>query len=350
MATIQALADRLRSEIGDTGRPFTQTIIASEGQTRFVLDSKIIQGSTLVVKQNDVVISDNCSVDEVNGIVVLDTAAAADDVFYFEGLTFRYFTDAEMQNYVNTAFSQHSLNSTDTNGRRISISSLPDVETYPIIILASTQALYTLATDAAFDIDIISPDGVSIPRSERYRQLTDMINTRHAQYQELCEKLGIGMYKIEVFNLRRISRLTNRYVPLYRPLEVGDLSLPERIYFPVPTYGGAIQPSVTGTFDLQVYQGDSFSATVDFPFDITDYDLKAQIRPQKNSPVLLGNFTIVKTDAVNGVATISLTRDLTDNLPTRSYWDLQLTTESDPTYRHTYVSGLVICEREVTQQ
>lgn len=350
MATVQSLADRLRTEIGDIGRPFTQSFTATADQTRFQLNYKPIQGSTLVVKVNDVDVSQDCSVDEVTGLIILDTAAQEDDTVFVVGTVFRYFTDYEMQGYIQTAFAQHSLNSTDSNGRRINLSSLPAVEEYPLVILASTQALYTLATDAAFDIDIYAPDGVNIPRSERYRQLTDMIATRHAQYQELGEKLGIGMYKIEVFNLRRISRLTNRYVPIYRPLEIGDLSLPERLYYPVPTYGGVITPSVTATCDLAVYQGDSYSVDIDFPFDITNYDLKAQIRPQKNSPVLLANFTIVKTDAVAGKATLSLTRDVTENLPTRSYWDIQLTTPSDPTYRKTHVSGLVICEREVTQQ
>lgn len=350
MATIESLAERLRAEIGDVGRPFAQSFSATAGQTRFQLNYKPIKGSTLVVSLNSVDISVDVSVDEINGLIVLDTPAAAEDIVEVVGLVYRYFTDSELQAYIQTAFLQHSLNSTDTNGRRTTISSLQSHEEYPLVILASTQALYTLATDAAFDIDIYAPDGVNIPRSERYRQLTEMIATRHAQYAELCEKLNIGMYKIEVFNLRRISRLTNRYVPIYRPLEIGDLSLPERLYFPVPTYGGVITPSVTATCDLSVYQGDSYSVDIDFPFDITDYDLKAQIRPQRNSPVLLANFTIVKTDAAAGKATLSLTKDVTDNLPTRSYWDIQLTTPSDPTYRKTHVSGLVICEREVTQQ
>lgn len=348
MATVQSLSDRLRSEIGDVGRPFTQSFTATLNQTRFQLNYKPINGTTLIVTKNGVDISTATSVDEVNGLVILDVPAALNAVIVITGTFYRYFTEAELAVYIETAFAQHALNSTDTNGRKTTISSLNLIEEYPIVILASTQALYTLATDAAFDIDILAPDGVNIPRSERYRQLTDMIKTRHEQYQELCEKMGIGLYRIEVFNLRRISRLTNRYVPVYRPLEVGDLSLPERVYFPVPTYGGKINDSSTGTFDLQVYQGDSFLATIDFPFNLTGYVLAAQIRPQRNSPVLLANFAITVTNAVGGFANISLTKDQTDNLPTRSYWDLQLTTPSDPTYRKTFVSGLVICEREVT--
>jgi hypothetical protein len=350
VATLSALSDRLRSEIGDIGKPFSQSFIANGTTDTFQLSVKPVRGSDMVIKVNDIDVSDSSTVDEVHGIVTLDSSPDEDDVVTVVGSSFKYFTDAEINGYVNTAFSMHGYFSTDIQGRPTNISSLPAVEEYPLIILASTLALHTLATDAAFDIDIIAPDGVSIPRSERFRQLSEQIQIRKEQYDELSQKLNIGMNKIEVFNLRKIAWRTNRYVPIYRPLEVGDLTLPERVYYPVPTYGGKILPSSTGTYDLQMYQGDSFSATVDFPFNVTGYTIKAQIRPQRNSPVLLANFTVTVVDAAAGTVTISLPRTATDNLPLRSYWDIQLTTDSDPDYRQTFVSGIVYTEREVTQQ
>jgi hypothetical protein len=349
VATLAAMSNRLRSEIGDIGKPFLQTFAGNGTTTRFQLDYKPIQGATLVVKVGVTDVSATTSVDEANGYVILAAAPANLAVVTISGTYFRYFTDAEIQGYITSAFGLHANFSTDTVGRMVTLSTLPTIEEYPVLILASTQALYTLATDAAFDIDIFSPDGVTIPRSERFRQLNELIQTRHAQYQELCERLGIGMYKIEVFNLRRISRITNRYIPIYRPLEVGDFSLPERVYFPVPTYGGAIAPSATGTYDISLVQGDSYLATIDFPFDITGYTMKAQIRPAKNHPVLMAEFTITNIDLVAGTASISLTASQTSGFPLRSYWDLQLTSVSDPNYRRTFVSGFVFCDREVTQ-
>lgn len=350
MATLSALSDRLRSEIGDMGKPFSQSFVANGTTDTFQLSVKPVRGADMVITVNGDDVSADAAVDEVNGRVILDTAPEEDDVVVILGTSFKYFTDAEINGYVNTAFSMHGFFATDIQGRPVNISSLPAVEEYPLMILASTLALHTLATDAAFDIDIIAPDGVSIPRSERYRQLSEQIQVRKEQYDELCQKLNIGLNKVEVFNLRKISWRTNRYVPIYRPLEIGDLTLPERVYYPVPTYGGKILPSSTGTYDLQMYQGDSFSATVDFPFDVTGYTIKAQIRPQRNSPVLLANFTVTVVDAAAGTVTISLPRTATDNLPLRSYWDIQLTTASDPDYRQTFVSGIVYTEREVTQQ
>lgn len=348
MATLSAMSNRLRSEIGDIGRPFTQSFIADGSLKRFQLDHKPIQGSTLIVTVNNVDVSATTSVDEVNGYLILQDTPVANAAVSVMGTEFRYFTDSEINNYVTQALAQHSSFSTDTVGRRTTISSLPSIEEYPVIILASTQALYTLATDAAFDIDIFSPDGVTIPRSERFRQLNEIIQTRHAQYQELCERLGIGMYKIEVFNLRRVSWLTNRYVPIYRPLEVGDFSLPERVYFPVPTYGGVITPNAAGTFDLSMVRGDSFEALIDFDFDITGYTMKAQIRPAKNHPILLAEFSITQINNVDGTALIALTKDQTEKFPNRAYWDLQLTMDGNPDYRRTYISGFVFCDGEVT--
>jgi len=112
------------------------------------------------------------------------------------GNYFRYFTPAEINRFVENAVLQHSNNRTDSLGRIQTLENLPPVEVYPVSLLASTLALYTLATDASFDINVFAPDGVTIPRSERYRQLMDMIQARKDQYRELCVLLGIGMYRI----------------------------------------------------------------------------------------------------------------------------------------------------------
>jgi hypothetical protein len=45
--------------------------------------------------------------------------------------------------------------------------------------------------------------------------------------------LGVGLYAIEVTNLRRVSRTTGRLVPLFREREYDDYTLPERILPPI---------------------------------------------------------------------------------------------------------------------
>jgi hypothetical protein len=264
------------------------------------------------------------------------------------GVYYRYFTDFEIQQFINDAFAQHTTNHADPYGRAITLTNLPGLEEYPVVIYASTLALYTLATDASFDIDITAPDGVMIPRSERYRQLMQMIDVRKQQYKEICSQLGIGLYKIDVFTLRRTSKTTNRYVPIYLPQEVDDRSMPQRALLPMPTYGSAVSPSDVPTYDLIAYEGDSFEATLTFSFDVSAYNFRSDIVQTFGSPVPIGSFT-VQHDPNNVMRVLlSLTSDQTSELPDLCYWDIQAKDPNDPTYEKTYMRGALFVTRQAT--
>ena len=264
------------------------------------------------------------------------------------GTTFRYFTNVEIEYYVNSAFLEHAHSTTDSNGSRATLTTLPVLDEYPLVLLASTMALYTLATDASFDIDIISPDGVSIPRSERFRQLSEVITARKEQYRELCNLLGIGLYKIDVTTLRRVSRLTNRYIPIYRPQEIEDSGLPQRVRLPIPDYGDVTPESEVVTRDLSMYSGDNFSLAVKFSINLSTYTPKSQIRlfPTSGSsqvgPIILASFTITKSASISGgvLDTLNL------SLPRTAYYDLQLTDSAGLV--RTYFRGKVFTDSQVT--
>ena len=348
MATLSSLSDRLRFEIGDTGKSFVHQIVADGVTNRFLIPYSPLNGTTLMVYKNNVDVSDTITVEELTGFATFDTVPAAGAVIVFSGTYYRYFIDSEICQFVDTAFGQHIANHADAYGRGYTYATLPGIEEYPVDVYASTLALYTLATDASFDIDITAPDGVAIPRSERYRQLMQMIEERKAQYRELCSMLGIGLYKIDVFTLRRTSKTTNRYVPIYLPQEVDDRSMPQRALLSMPSYGSAISPSDVPSYDLSMYQGDSFEVELDFPFDISGYNFASQIRMQPGDPSLVSHFTITPVTGNNQKLTLSLTSTQTSNLPERCYWDIQATTDDDLTYQKTYMRGAVFVTREVT--
>ena len=348
MSTLTNLGDRLRFEIGDTGKSFVYQVIADGITDRYLIPYSPVDGDDLLVYVDNVDVSADATVEELTGFVTFDEVPEAGAVLVFSGTYFRYFVDAEICQFIDTAFGQHIANHADPYGRGYTYASLPGIEEYPVVVYASTLALYTLATDASFDIDITAPDGVQIPRSERYRQLMQMIEERKNQYKELCSMLGIGLYKIDVFTLRRTSKTTGRYVPVYLPAEVDDRSMPQRALLSMPSYGSAISPSDVPTFDLTLYQGDSFEVELDFPFDITGYNFESQIRPQAGDPSLLATFTVTPVEASNNKLKLSLTADETTNLPERCYWDIQATTDSDPTYQKTYMRGSAFVTREVT--
>jgi hypothetical protein len=328
------------------GKSFVYQTVATGGTNRYLIPYSPVDGLTLVVTVDGSDVSNACEVEETTGYITFDSTPLEGDSIIVAGNYFRYFTNSEICEYVDTAFGQHVANHSDGYGRGYTINTLPGIEEYPVIIYGSTLALYTLATDASFDIDITAPDGVMIPRSERYRQLMQMIDVRKNQYKEICSQLGIGLYKIDVFSLRRISKTTDRYVPIYLPMEVDDRSMPRRAIIPIPSYGSAISPSDVPTYDLTMYEGDSFETTLDFPFDITDYTFTSQIRVNYGDPSIAATFVTeqVDTDKLK----ITLTPDQTISLPERAYWDIQGTLDGDPTYQQTYLRGAVFCTRQVT--
>ena len=358
MATLASLSDRLRAEIGDLNRSFVEEFRGDGERKRFQLTEAPVNGTSLSVKVNGVEVSNAATVEEVIGMVTLGAVAPLNATVIMSGTAHKYFTDAEIQYYVNTAFSEHAANLTDSGGARITMATLPGVDEYPVVLLASTMALYTLATDAAFDIDIISPDGVSIPRSERFRQLMEIIGQRKEQYRELCNLLGTGLYKIDVFNLQRISRRTNRYIPMYRPQEIDDGSLPQRIRLSIPDYGDITPASPVVNKDLSLYSGDNFSIQLKFTLDLAGYTPLSQIRlfptypSNQVGPIILQNFAITKSASVTGGAldtlTLSLTSAQTRDLPRTAYYDIQLTNDSTGAVR-TYLEGKVFTKPQITK-
>lgn len=352
MATLESMSNRLRYELGDIGRSFVHQFVADGTTNRFLVPYSPLDGVHLAINVDGEDVSEDVEVEEATGHIVFDTTPAAGDVVIVAGNYFKYFTETEITQYILDAFAQHTTFHTDSYGRTISVATLPTVEEYPVIIHASTLAMYTLATDASFDIDIQAPDGVMIPRSERYRQLMQMIEVRKNQYKELCSQLSIGLYKIDVFSLRRISKTTNEYVPMFEPQEIDNKSPKTRVRLPIPTYGNVKPTPTTVVQDLNVYEGDAYEFLIRLDFEVDNLTPLAQIRVLPGASYVLTEFTVTKPDIVEDgdnkrTLVLSLTGEQTRILPGRSYYDVQLTDAEDVT--HTYVSGIIFKTLEVSQ-
>jgi hypothetical protein len=324
VATLSSLVDRVRVELGDLPKSFVTQFMADGTTNRFRLNYSPLDSTTVVVYKNNVEITNECSVEESSGVLVTDVLPEDGDQFTVSGTYYRYFTGAELSQIVENAVSMHGAKHTDSLGRSITVDTLPYIDEYPVVIYATTLALYTLATDASFDINIFAPDGVTIPRSERYRQLLDMMNTRKSQYAELCAHLGIGMYSIDVFTLRRISKRTNRYVPVYKPMEVDDRSWPQRVNLPLPKYGDAAPAWPTEGGPLNAYQGIAYEEFVDFGGEFEGKSFIARLLAQRGSVQVIRNFALEVTteDNENFTAKISLTAEETLRPPRRTHWQI----------------------------
>jgi hypothetical protein len=327
VASVSNLVERVRFELGDLGKSFVTQFVADGTTNRFKLHYSPLDADTVIVYKNNVDITSSTSVEESTGVLVIDNVPEDGAEFTVSGMYYRYFTYSELANIIENAVGEHTARHTDVLGRKITVTNLPSIEEYPVAVYATTLALYTLATDASFDIDISAPDGVNIPRSERYRQLMDMVTTRQNQYRELCVQLGIGLYSIDVFTLRRISKATNRYVPVYKPQEVDDRSWPQRVNDSDPTYGDKPAPWPTEAGDLTAYQGRAFSTTITLEGDYTEVELVARILHQRGSVQTFREFEVVRTDNDDPLSTelaLSLDKDTTLRLASRTYWSIAI--------------------------
>jgi len=287
------------------------------------------------------------TVEENLGMIHFAVAPTENAVITVSGTHYRYFTTNELTTFVNTAVTQHTDNRTDSYGSNVTIASIPPVEEYPVALLATTNALWALATDAAFDINISAPDGVQIPRSQRFSQLSNVIAQRQQQYRDLCSALNIGLWRIEMGVLRRVSRTTNKLVPVYMSQEIDDSTIPERVYIENNLKGRTPLPSNVGIYDIILTQGDVWSVPFDFPINLTGYLVKAQARTYPGSPIVAAEITCTITDVALGKVTLSLTHDQTLNLPLKCFWDLQIY-KADESFNETYVRGLLFANRQVT--
>lgn len=352
MATLTDLVSRVRTELNDQAKQFTKSFTGDGVTVTFPLGYKPVDDSTLLVQVDGTIITNPAgyTVEPSVGVIHFTSAPNGSSVISVNGSVFRYFSDADVSYFVNTAVGQHLYNRSDQFGRQMTLALLPEVEVYPVTILSTIEALYTLATDSAFDIDITTPDGVHIPRNQRFNQLIALVEQRKEQYRNICSALNIGLWRMEVGTLRRVSRTTNKLVPVYMPQEVDDARLPERVYLQNDMTGRAPMPTTVGVYDLVIEQGDNYSVTLDFPddTDFTDLVFKAQIRTYPGSPTLWATMGTAVADPDLKKLTISLTKEQTANLPVRCAWDIQATSTSDSTFERTYLRGQVFVNQQVT--
>ena len=353
MAVLADLISKVRTEINDQAKQFTKTFACDGSTTTFNLGYKPVDPGTLLVKDNSSTLTNptGYTVESLYGVVHTTSAPTSGHTLTVSGNVWRYFSDDEITNFINVAVLQHTQNRTDAFGSLITISTLPEIEVYPLVVLCTVEALFALATDASYDIDIQAPDGVTIPRSERFRQLSALINQRMEHYKSICAALNIGLWRIEIGTLRRVSRTTNKLVPIYMPQEVDDASKPERVYMQNDLNGRTVIASTATILDLVMYEGDNFTQVITLPstVDFTDIVFAAQIRAYPGSPTLWATFTTATVSASAKTLRISLTKTDTANLPLRTFWDIQGTSIANPANVTTYFRGQVFTTQQITE-
>lgn len=324
MATLSDLIARTRLELADLAKTFVHTTTSVGATVTYDIPRvEQVDSGALVVRKNGAVIpAEDYVLDAAAGVVTFTGSLPADgDTIQISGSHHKFFSDDVMTTFVESAFALHTTN------RTITMAALPSNEVYLVALLAKVEALWVLATDAAYDIDVRTPEGVSVPRTQRYAQLISMAKEAENQYKDLSMALGVGLHRVEMFTLRRTSYMTGRLVPVYVPREFDDPKPPQRVFPPIDEQFAPIPIPTVQEVSLQVYRGEPFSQPLQLldevsgdPLDISGYTIKASIFRSENSTQVMKAFKVTIVDAPSGQVTLSLTGDDTaDLLPNSSY-------------------------------
>ena len=228
MATVSDISNIARTYLRDFPRFFQVTFdVAGRtyelGHTNIDADSMWIATYTSNGTTTELS-SSSYSLDERNGILRLASLPAAGSKIMIEGYYYEWVTPTDLSFYTQRAIEKH------IRGLGIGIEQMSDVLINAIGIAAITECLWALMTEFSRDIDVITSESVHIPASQRFRMVQGLLAQWEAEYKRHATALNIGIDRIEIFSLRRVSRTTNRLVPLYKPKEFGDYSPMERLW------------------------------------------------------------------------------------------------------------------------
>ncbi|MFJ4686476.1 hypothetical protein [Streptomyces sp. NPDC088789] len=259
MADTAGIIRRIRNEIGDMQSPFLDTYLGADELASYDLSETGVTEVTAKVTTVDppaavdLVADTDYVLDAAEGRIVLINPDFSPlhhgQTLIVRGVAQGLFTDADLETYIGDAVQQHAYGRSKVTRYRdahgfirydrepFTLENLPAVEEPLVAYLAAINCLWTLATDAATDIDISTAEGTFVPRTQRYRQLMQHIGDAttglQGRYNTLAQQLNVGLGRIEMFTLRRVSRTTNRLVPVFESREYDDSSRPQRLLPPI---------------------------------------------------------------------------------------------------------------------
>jgi hypothetical protein len=169
------------------------------------------------------------SVDPRGGSITTGEAVPMSAVLNVTGIGGLWSTPADLETFVEIAFDLHARGRTPA----LTYDNVSPAEEYAIALLAVRESLWAEVAEHAHQVDVTTPEGMHIPGGQMYSQLMTLLDRIEAHYREFASVLNVGPWAIEMFTLRRVSRTTNKLVPVYVPQEFDDYSPPVRVYPPI---------------------------------------------------------------------------------------------------------------------
>lgn len=164
------------------------------------------------------------SLDARNGILRFNTTPSASASILVEGYYYEWVLPSDLEFYAGHSIEQHIYN------LDLPLESMSAIVIDTIGMHCVVESLWGLLTEYSRDIDITTSESVHIPASQRFRMVQSLLDYWTKAYERQAKSLNIGLERIEIMNLRRVSRSTNRFVPIYKSKELGEYGPIERLF------------------------------------------------------------------------------------------------------------------------
>lgn len=250
MPSIESLMSTSRTYMRDHKRFFQSTVSRQDGSRTFqlphpnvspaglyvtaVAGTAVYEGLANATATNEVF---GYQLDERNGLLRISSTITggfpAGTYVNVEGYYYTWVTDDDLVFFVENMVAEHQYHRPE-----FVLSAVSDVEADTIALGSAVEALWSQLIEFSRDIDISTPEAVSVPATQRYRQLEDLLFSPSGlvnKYKTKAQMLNVGLERSEMFHLRRISRTTGRLVPVYKSREWDDAARPTRLFPPNPT-------------------------------------------------------------------------------------------------------------------
>lgn len=227
MAVLDDVVNIARNYLRDFPK-FFQVSFDASGRTYELgqpnIDSSMLWIATVVGASTTELAPNQYALDQRNGILRLASTPTSGAKLLVEGYFYEWVLPSDLEFYAQRSINYHQ------HTVKIPLEGVTAAVLDVVGLGALVEALQALATEYSRDIDISTSEAVYIPGSQRFRMLQSIIAMWEGEYRKHANNLNIGPERIEIMNLRRLSRTTNRLVPLYQSKEIGDYGPAERIF------------------------------------------------------------------------------------------------------------------------
>lgn len=242
---------RIRLEIGDPYQPFKTSTLGDGMTNLYDLPKQNLDINSLTItvvngaSTTDLVQGVDYIADEEEGLVQLTVPVPDGATLIMQGNAWGMFTDDDLTIFLTDSVNQHchgrfiderirtSQGFIAYRNMPMTLANLPAIEEPLLVMLSTINVLWTLANDMSTDTNVVTVEGTNIDALGRYRQVMDHITELQERYERYCGQLNVGVFRWETMKLRRVSRTTNRLVPIFTDREYDDHTWPTRELPPV---------------------------------------------------------------------------------------------------------------------